>query len=171
MLTYTWIDVLRFIINDAHKVKGFRESFRFDKIDGQTIEKTTRDLVDQLLASVEYASIPKKFQNRFIKKGLTSDCNRLNDIINLELINADTIFSVRKDIHYTISETDREIILTYYNKQIKFPNYVLPTLQAVIDSEKFTVQSLESNMDTPGKLVFCKKLLKEGFIKISNNGS
>jgi ribosomal protein L16 Arg81 hydroxylase len=171
LLSYTWIDVLRLIINDAHKINGFRESFRFDKLNDQTIEKTTKDLVSQLLSTVEYTNIPKKFKNRFIKKGLTSDNNRLIDIINFDEINSDTIFSLRKDINYTISETETEIILTYYNKQVKFPNYVLATLKAVVDSENFTVENLESNIDTSGKLVFCKKLLKEGFIKISNNGS
>jgi ribosomal protein L16 Arg81 hydroxylase len=171
LLSYTWIDVLRLIINDAHKINGFRESFRFDKLNDQTIEKTTKDLVSQLLSTVEYTNIPKKFKNRFIKKGLTSDNNRLIDIINFDEINSDTIFSLRKDINYTISETETEIILTYYNKQVKFPSYVLATLKAVVDSENFTAENLESNIDTSGKLVFCKKLLKEGFIKISNNGS
>lgn len=167
LLSYKWIDVLRLIVNDAHKINGFKESFRFDKLNEQTIEKTTKDLVDQLLAIVEYSSISAKFKNRFIKKGLTSDNNRLLDMIRFDEVNTGTIFSLRNEINYTIAETDTEIILSYYNKQVKFPRYVLATLKAMADSGNFTVEDLQSNIDIPGKLVLCKKLLKEGFLKIN----
>lgn len=167
LLSYKWIDVLRMIVNDAHKINGFKESFRFDKLNEQTIEKTTKDLVDQLLAIVEYSSISAKFKNRFIKKGLTSDNNRLLDMIRFDEVNTGTIFSLRNEINYTIAETDTEIILSYYNKQVKFPRYVLATLKAMADSGNFTVEDLQSNIDIPGKLVLCKKLLKEGFLKIN----
>ena len=169
LLSYTWIDVLRLIINDAHKINGFKESFRFDKLDEQTIEKTTKDLVDQLLATVDYSSIREKFKTRFIKKGLTSDNNRLLDIIRFDEVNAGTIFSLRNEINYTIAETETEIVLCYYNKQVKFPGYVLATLKAMAASKIFTVENLESNIDTTGKLVLCKKLLKEGFLKINDD--
>lgn len=169
LLTYTWIDVLRLMVNDAHKINGFKESFRFDKLDEQTIEKTAKDLFDQLLSVVDYAGISKKFTNRFIKKGLTSDSNRLLDITRFDDINTATIFSLRHEINYTITETETEIILSYYNKQVKFPDYVLPTLNAMANSNNFTVNNLESNIDTAGKLVLCKKLLKEGFLKINDN--
>ncbi len=169
LLSYTWIDVLRLIVNDAHKINGFKESFRFDKLDGPTIEKTTKDLVDQLLAIVDYSSIPKKFKTRFIKKGLTSDNNRLIDIIRFDEVNAGTILSLRNEINYNITEMETEIILSYYNKQVKFPGYVLATLKTMAASKNFTVENLESNIDTPGKLVLCKKLLKEGFLKINED--
>ena len=167
LLSYKWIDVLRLIINDAHKINGFKESFRFDKLDEQTIEKTTKHLVDQLLSVVDYAGISKKFTNRFIKKGLTSDNNRLLDIIRFDEVNTVTIFSLRNEINYTITETETEIILSYYNKQVKFPMYVLATLKAIANGENFTVENLQSNIDTAGKLVLCKKLLQEGFLKIN----
>jgi ribosomal protein L16 Arg81 hydroxylase len=169
LLTYKWIDVLRLIINDAHKINGFKESFRFDKLDEQTIEKTTKDLVDQLLSVVDYGDIPKKFTNRFIKKGLTSDNNRLLDMIRFDEINAGTIFSLRNEISYTITETESAIILSYYNKQVKFPVYVLETLNAMAASKSFTVENLHSNIDAAGKLVLCKKLLQEGFLKINDD--
>ena len=68
------------------------------------------------------------------------------------------------DYQESLLNRNLEVKMQARKKEIKVSD-------AVIDSENFTVQSLESNIDTSGKLVFCKKLLKEGFIKISNNGS
>jgi ribosomal protein L16 Arg81 hydroxylase len=171
LLSYKWIDVLRLIVNDAHKINGFKESFRFDKLDEQEIEKTIKDLVNQLLSVVDYSNISKKFKTRFIKKGLTSDNNRLLDMIRADEVNAATIFELRNEISYNIAETDAEIILSYYNKQVKFPAYVLATIKAMANSKSFTVEGLNSNIDTAGKLVLCKKLLQEGFLKINDNGN
>lgn len=169
LLSYKWSDVIQFLVNDYHKIEGFRESFRFNRLDVDFIKKNTEDLVNQLLASADFANIKNAFKTRFIKKGLTSDNNRFSDLLKSDKITLSTVLSLRKEINFAISETSTEAILSFYNKQIKFPKYVMPTLTAMTTSLHFAIQDLKGNLDNPGKLVLCKKLLKEGFLSILEN--
>lgn len=167
LLTYTWIDIYRQLTDSTHRIDGFRESFRFDRQDEKSIKENTAKLFDQLLKSADFASIRNEFQNRLIKKGLTSDTNRLNDILNYDKINSKSSLSLRQEINFQISKMSTDISLTFYNKKLTFPSYVLPTLTTIINSKYFVIDNLQSELDDSGKLTLCKKLVREGFLKLN----
>ncbi len=152
------------LLYQSHEIDGFRETVKFSTLNADTIKKHTTELVNQLLLNSDFSNIKKEFQTRFIKKSQSSTRSRLKILLDSDNLSTATVFSFNKQINYSLTETENEIILLFFNKSIKFPKYVLSTLIEIINCENFTVQNLKSNIDDSGKLVLCKKLLNEGFI-------
>jgi len=168
LLTYTWIDVFKIMIEKSHEIPSFRKSFDWNSISTENFKVNVSELQNQLFNKVGFEDIKEEFNSRFAKKILSNDSNRLLDIINLNNIDVYTSFQVRKEIVFKISSEKENVILSFYNKTIKFPIYIANTLVHLLSLERFCICDLSDEIDEPGKFVLVKTLVKEGILFVKN---
>jgi ribosomal protein L16 Arg81 hydroxylase len=164
LLTYTWIDVFRLLLDKTHSYSQFRTSFNSYNLSKDQFDSYLKELFDLLSNTVNFNEIKEEVHLRFARKSLSSDTNRLLDILNLNNIQSNTKFKFRKEITYDIKMDKEHVILSFYDKVLTFPSYSNIILDQILSSESFSISILDGDFAENEKIVLVKKLLKEGLI-------
>lgn len=169
LLTYTWLDVLRLLADEAQDIPQCRESLPVENIGAPHFRERLPFLFGEILNHANFEKIRDQLSGRFIKRSMSADDNRLHDILSLENINSRTIVASRKEINFTYRDNEDCCTLQFYDKSISFPKYAGDALDYIFRNDKFRVAEMETCLDESGKIVLVKKLVKEGFLKIVQN--
>lgn len=169
LLTYTWIDLFRYMLEETHSIDAFRRSFNPRDNSEKSIKDNFAELSEKLVNKISFEKIKNDFATRLSKKSLTSDHNRLMDLVHLNEVSLATAVKFRHEINFNLKKDSEYISLNFYNKKIKLPLYTLPSIEYILDSPGFKIFELEGDLDDDGKLVLCRKLIKEGFLLIADN--
>lgn len=98
------------------------------------------------------------------KKGFFD--GQLSQIANTSKIVLNSLVGVRPTEIFDISETNESAIVSFCNKSIEFPIFVLPQLQSLQQHSKIRVSNLPSGLDEEGKLVLVRRLVNEGLLMV-----
>lgn len=166
LLGYTWMDVLRCVSEKSGRVKDFRKIADWSRLSDKQIKENLADLIRKLLEDINPQEIKKEFSKRLIRKAMSSDRNRLADLMTYNKISPATTLALRDDIIYNLEKVEGFVKLSYYNKTISFPEYVYETICLIIEHQRFSISGLGGRLNENGNLILCKKLLQEGFLTI-----
>jgi len=171
--THTWLDVLAETLSECKQDQRFRESLPAGFVNNPQLAKTLKNNFEENLKSfigtMDFEAVIDRVIDRFISKRppiLDGHLVEVNDDIKIE---SHTLFSRRKYIIYRLKREGDVVSLLYHGKKISFPEYVEPSLQYITASSgSFTISDIEGSLDKEGLIVLVRRLIKEGFLSISN---
>jgi hypothetical protein len=100
-----------------------------------------------------------------------NDCtsNLLAEVMSLDQVNCETNILKREGISFSISQREDVVFLKSRDTVLEFPSFCLNVLTFIKhQSDAFNVLQLPDDLDEEGKLVFVKRLIKEGILITSN---
>lgn len=170
LLTYTWLDVLKLLSEEAHEIKHFRETLSLAEMGSDAFKEKASFIFNELLNKADFTRIRNKISERFIKRSMSSDSNRLHDLLVLNEVNGSTIVQKRKEINFSYTAGQDACTLIFYDKRVSFPKHAEDAVNYILSNDQFRVEEIITKLDVAGRLVLVKTLLKEGFLSIQQNG-
>lgn len=161
--TYTWLDAVRAALEEtAHEEVGLRHAVSGD------------DLADQLLALVrerlEPDQVARRRRERFVSSRRPIRPDQFGQLRALQELDTDTLVERRSTVVFDLDEADDELALLFEGRRVIFPSHVREELEAVAAADgAFRVADLPGSLDDAGRLVLVRRLVREGFLRVSDS--
>jgi hypothetical protein len=161
---YTWLDAVKAAVEECAEDVDFRR-----EAPGE------HDGADELLARVQERLAPQEVgrrrRERFVKGRRPVLGGQLSQLRALDRLDADTLLERRDTVVADLAVSDEALTLSFEGRKIVFPADVRPEIQFVAEAgEPFRPSELPGDLDNESRLVLVGRLVREGFLRISEAG-
>jgi hypothetical protein len=161
---YTWIDALRAALSTCEADVRFRRSVPDDGAGGV-------DLVDALAARLDPEAVARRMRQRFVETRRPILDDQLAQIRALREIDSETEVERRATVIADLAIENAEVALTFEGKTVVFPAHARAEIEhAALAPGRFRPRDLPGDLDDAGRLVLVRRLVREGFLRISGPG-
>jgi hypothetical protein len=129
-------------------------------------ETRLRELVASLVDQMDAKAIIDDAANRALLAAYPSLDRHLLDLEDERSVTLETAIRRRPNIPWQLSGDDEHVYLRFHGKVIRMPAEVTEELRFITQAERFTAQDLPGELDSPGRLVLVRRLLREGFVTV-----
>jgi lysine-specific demethylase/histidyl-hydroxylase NO66 len=151
---YTWIDAFRAAVEASAADVGFR----------RVPEGTADELLERLAAQLSPRRIERRRRRRLVRSRRPILGGQLSQLRALGRLELDTEVKRRPTVICDLSGTT----LSFEGKDLTFPEVAMEELAFVVRAEDpFTAADLPGDLDDESRLVLVSKLVREGFLVIS----
>ena len=156
---HTWVDAVKGALEDCEDEIGFRRGVEGDAADG---------LVDLLAEQLEPELVERRRRRAFVDSRRPIREDGLTQLRALEGLGAETLLERRETVIADLEEWPDGLALVFEGKEIRFPAQASPELRACFESEApFKPAELPGELDGEGRLVLARRLVREGFLRIT----
>jgi ribosomal protein L16 Arg81 hydroxylase len=161
---YTWLDAVKAALEECA-----------DDLDFRREAPGERDVADELLARVQERLAPEEVarrrRERFLKGRRPVLGGQLSQLRALDRLDADTLLERRDTVIADFDVSAEALTLSFEGRKIVFPADVRPEIQFVAETgEPFRASDLPGDLDHESRLVLVGRLVREGFLRISEAG-
>jgi bifunctional lysine-specific demethylase and histidyl-hydroxylase NO66 len=157
--THTWLDGLKAALDDCEDEIAFRRAVDQGSGNG---------LVDLLAERLEPEQVKRRRRRRFLDSRRPIREDGLSQLRALDRLDAETMLERRETVIADVEEWSDGLELVFEGKEIRFPAHASPEVQACFESESpFRVTDLPGELDAEGRLVLARRLVREGFLRIT----
>jgi hypothetical protein len=136
------------------------------------LRKQSETRLSELFASVFSEIEPKaaidEAMNRALLAAYPSLERHLLDLEDERTVTLETGIRRRLNMPWQLTTDDEYVYLHFHGKVIRMPADVEQDLRFVTKTEQFTANDLPGDLDPQGRLVLVRRLLKEGFVTVSD---
>jgi ribosomal protein L16 Arg81 hydroxylase len=162
---YTWLDAFRSVVESCSDDVEFRRSV---PADGEGAER----LVEALAARLRPADVARRRRRRLVAGRRPVLTGQLTQLRTLEQLGLETRIERRPTVLADLELRDGRAVLAYEGKELSLPARLQPELEYVAGAaEPFRVEDLPGELDDAGRIVLVKRLVREGFLRLSEPGS
>ncbi len=159
---YTWIDALRAALTECEADVRFRRSVP-DAGEG------AEALLDAVAAQLDPDAVARRMRRRFVATRRPIPDAQLAQVRALRHLDVDTTVERRATVIADVAVGDDEVTLAFEGKTIAFPLHArLEVEHAALADGGFRPCDLPGNLDDAGRLVLVRRLVREGFLRISD---
>lgn len=152
---YTWLDAFRAALDSCATDVDFRRS-----PDGEGAE----DLLERLAARLRPEGVERRRRRRLVRSRRPILGGQLSQIRALDDLGLETEVERRPTVLFDLAGTT----LSYEGKEIGFPAELREEVEFVAEAdERFTPADLPGELDDEGRLLLVRRLVREGFLRIS----
>jgi bifunctional lysine-specific demethylase and histidyl-hydroxylase NO66 len=156
----TWLDGVKAALDDCEDELAFRRGVGQGSGDG---------LVDLLAERLEPEQVERRRRRRFLDSRRPIREDGLSQLRALEWLDTGTVLERRETVIADLEEWSDGLALVFEGKEISFPAHASPEIQACFESETpFRVADLPGELDSEGRLVLARRLVREGFLRITD---
>ena len=156
---HTWLDGAKGALDASGNELAFRRGVEDDAPEG---------LVDLLAEQLEPALVRRRQRRRFLDSRRPIREDGLSQLRALERLGVETALERRETVIADLEEESDTLALVFEGKEIRFPAHAAPELRACFESETpFRLAELPGELDDAGRLVLARRLVREGFLRIS----
>jgi bifunctional lysine-specific demethylase and histidyl-hydroxylase NO66 len=157
---HTWVDGVKAALEDVEDELEFRR-----RVDGGSSD----GLVDVLAEQLEPERVERRRRRRFLASRRPIREDGLSQLRVLDRLDADTMLERRETVIADLEEWPGGLALVFEGKEIRFPAQASSELQACFEVEApFRLAALPGELDADGRLVLARKLVREGFLRITD---
>jgi hypothetical protein len=125
-------------------------------------------LVDLLAEQLEPGRVEQRRRRRFLDSRRPILEDGLSQLSALERLDTRTRLERRETVIADLEEWSGGLALVFQGKEVRFPAHAAPELQACFESEEpFGITDLAGDLDVEGRLVLVRRLVREGFLRIT----
>jgi hypothetical protein len=172
VLSYTWWDLLRDIMNGAQEHASFREAlpagFAHDSCAAAPQLESRIQELKSWLDSVDFGSAVERLARRFWSSRAPSLGGHLVQLVNVDLMTDESSLRVRPDCSYYLYADGNELHVLLGDRELTMPAGIQPVLQEMLHRRSFRVGDLSEMLDESSRLTLCRRLVKEGFFEATN---
>jgi JmjC domain len=152
---YTWMDAFRAALDSCAGEVGFRRSPE---------EAGAEELIELLAAQLRPERVERRRRRKLVRSRRPILGGQLTQIRALESLDVDTPVERRSTVLFDLAGTT----ISFEGKDITFPDESAEDLAFVAQSdEQFTPGDLPGDLDADGRLVLVRRLVREGFLVLS----
>lgn len=152
---YTWMDAFRAAIDSCAADAGFRRS---------PDEEGVEELLERLAERLRPEDVERRRRRKLVRSRRPILEGQLSQLRALEALDLETEVERRPTILFDLAGTR----LSYEGKAVDFPENAREELEFVAEAEApFTPVDLPGGLDDESRLVFVRRLVREGFLRIS----
>ncbi|MDP6953970.1 MAG: cupin domain-containing protein [Alphaproteobacteria bacterium] len=148
---------------------AFRENlpvgYASDGFDREPARAKLKDLLTRLCDSAELDPLLDTFAARFIAESPPHLRGQMAQVLESNRLTVDSIVTPRESLIFHIAQEEDKVVLVHFNNRISFPSRVMPSLEALLASDKgIRVRDAPGELDEGGLLVLARKLVSEGLL-------
>jgi bifunctional lysine-specific demethylase and histidyl-hydroxylase NO66 len=156
---HTWLDGAKAALDASAGELAFRRS---------ALPGSTDGLVELLATELEPERVEQRRRRRFVDSRRPIREDGLSQLRALEEMDAETVLEQRQTVIADLEEWSEGLALVFEGKEVRFPAHASPELRASFESDRpFRVADLPGVLDSEGRLVLARRLVREGFLRIT----
>jgi hypothetical protein len=151
---YTWLDAFKAAVEESGEDVEFRRS-----PDGDA-----GDLVERLRARLEPEDVVRRQRRRLVSTRRPLLGGQLSQLRALDTLTLETPVERRPTVLFELDGAT----LVFEGKEVAFPEEASPDLEFLAEAnEPFTAAALPGDLDDETRLVLLRRLVREGFLRLS----
>jgi hypothetical protein len=156
----TWLDAFKAALEELGDDVRFRRSWQSsDPVD---------DLVEELHRRLDRADVERRARERLVRTRRPLRDGQLGQLRALEELELDTLLERRPTVIADVIAREGSVSLVFEGREVTFPARVREEVAAAAGAEEpFTADDLPGSLDDAGRLVLVRRLVREGFLRIS----
>jgi bifunctional lysine-specific demethylase and histidyl-hydroxylase NO66 len=156
---HTWLDGAKGALEASEGELAFRRGVGADSEDG---------LVDALAEQLDPELVRQRQRRRFLDSRRPIRADGLSQLRALERLDEESLLERRETVIADLEESPDGLMLVFEGKEVRFPAHASSELRACFESETtFRLVDLPGELDSEGRLVLARRLVREGFLRIS----
>jgi len=156
----TWLDAFKSALEDLRDEVRFRRSWQSG--DGPD------DLVEALRARLDRDEVARRARERLVRSRRPIREGALRQLRALDELDVDTELERNPTVIADVVEHDSSIALVFEGREVTFPTHAREALVAAAGAwDRFTASDLPGSLDDAGRLVLVRRLVREGFLRVS----
>jgi hypothetical protein len=156
----TWLDAFKAAVEELGDDVRFRRSWQ----SGDGVD----ELVEALRARLGGDEVARRARRRLVLTRRPIREGQMQQLRALEELGAQTELERRPTVLADLIEQDSSISLVFEGRELTFPTHVREELAALVAAtEPVTAAELPGSLDDEGRLVLVRRLVREGFLRIS----
>jgi hypothetical protein len=155
---YTWMDAFRAALDNCARDVGFRRS---------PSDEGAEDLLELLARELRPERVERRRRRKLVRSRRPILGGQLTQLRALESLDTDTPLERRPTVLFDLAGTT----LSFEGKELDFPGELAEELAfAARSDEPFTPGDLPGDLDDEGRLLLIARLVREGFLVLSEAG-
>jgi bifunctional lysine-specific demethylase and histidyl-hydroxylase NO66 len=156
---HTWVDAARAALDAAENEPIFRRSA--DNGDGD-------GLTDLLGAQLDPELVERRRRRKFVQSRRPIREDGLAQLRALHRLDAESLLARRETVIADLEELPDGVSLCFEGREVRFPAHAAAEVRACFASDgPFRLDELPGTLDADGRLVLARRLVREGFLRIS----
>ena len=157
---YTWLDAVRDALGDVEDEVAFRRS-----ADDTAAPPELLELLGERLSA---AGIAGRKARRLARRRRPVLDGQISQLRALDRLSASTALERRPTATVTLDESNGAIALAFHGKRVLLPRRLSQEAAYLAATEEpFTAADLPGDLDEAGRLVLVRRLVREGFLRIT----
>ena len=162
---YTWLDAFKAALDDCAGEVTFRHSVDADGTGGD-------GLLELLESRLRPDDVARRRRERFVRGRRPVRDGQLTQLRALDALTGDTEVERRPTAIAELRDDGDAVVLEFEGKAIRFPRRVREQVEFVTDADTpFRADELPDGLDPAGRLVLVRRLVREGFLRVSERGA
>jgi hypothetical protein len=158
IVSHTWLDAARAALEACEDEPAFRRGVEHGAADG---------LVDALGAQLDLELVEQRRRRRFVESRRPIREDSLSQLRALERLDAGTLLERRETVLADLDERPDGVTLVFEGREMRFPPPASAEVRACYErDEPFRAEDLPGDLDSKGRLVLVRRLVREGFLRI-----
>ena len=156
----TWLDAFKAALEELRDDVRFRRSWQS--------ENGADDLVEALRARLGRDEVAQRAHEKLVRSRRPIRGSQLRQLRALEDLDVDTELERNPTVLARVVERNGSIALVFEGRELTFPAHAREEVEALADAkDAFTASALPGSLDDDGRLVLVRRLVREGFLRIS----
>jgi Cupin superfamily protein len=158
---YTWLDAARAALGPLEQDVSFRRGVYPDR-------HVAAELAERLRAELDPEDVARRRRRRFLDTRRPIREDGLAQLRALERLDVDTPVERRSTVIADLEEDDDGVGLVFEGKELRFPGHARAEVVACFEADMpFRPSELPGDLDEAGRLVLVRRLVREGFLRVS----
>lgn len=169
LMAFTWAGLLLELVSRAAlEQRDLRENLPLGFARANFSEERLREVFAAKLKTLSEAVDPIEAYGPLFD-GLIADHrpamgDLLRQTLGIDAVGPDSWIEPRLGALYRLERSEGMITVKAFGNDISFPEFTRDAVLAALETLRFRVRDLPDVMDTKGKLVLCKRLIREGLL-------
>ena len=156
---HTWNDAAKGALEACEDELAFRRGVDHGEEDG---------LADLIAAQLDPELVERRRRRQFVQSRRPIRGDGLSQLRALPGLGADTLLEQRQTVIADLEESPDGVALFFEGKEVRLPAVAATEVRAIYESdEPFRLPDLPGELDADGRLVLARRLVREGFLRIS----
>lgn len=162
---YAWIEALRAALDSCAADLEFRRAV---PADGELHVDLLRDLAKRL----DPGQVRARMRRRLVRTRRPILDGQLAQLRALDALTLETKLERRPTVIADLVTHEQRVSLAFGGKRVSFPAQATDAVEFAYEAvEQFTAADLPGDLDEPGRLVLVRRLVREGFLRLTAPGS
>jgi ribosomal protein L16 Arg81 hydroxylase len=158
---YTWIDAVRAAVEACTDDVEFRRAVPADG-------EARADLLARLGEQLGPEEVSERMRRRFVRTRRPLLGGQIRQLRALDDLDPQTEVERRPTVIADLEEDGDGVTLAFEGKRLTFPPQASKALWSCFGTDgPFTAEDLEGGLDEPGRLVLVRRLVREGFLRLT----
>lgn len=158
----TWLDALHAALDETAE-----EEFDLRRgvpADGASSER----LLELLAARLSPSAVSSRLRRKFVRTRRPVREDAFDQVRGVAELGVETPLERRETVIFDLVADEQEATLSFEGRELRFPVRIGAELEFVaVADEPFRLIDLPGGLDEPGRLVLGRRLVREGFLRIS----